>query len=404
MNQICKRNSSGTWFRKHYAILLAAMFVAALLLGACDVLSGAKGEPTPVVQPVSQSAGNVIVEGHIVPRENTDLFFTTAGKVDEVLVKQGDQVSKGQVLARLGDREPYQAQVTASELELTSAQQAYDDLTKKAGLAYGQAWMDVTNAENAYLDAQERLAKIDTDDYQDKIDDAKQTVADAESELKDAQDEFDKYADLDVNNTNRKNAENALTDAQDKYDKAVRERDRLVNDLDQARAEVELAKSQLEDAQRRRDARKDGPDPDELALAKARLDNANAQFAAAQSALTNLDLTAPYDGAIVKVDITAGEMALPNRIVMVIADFSQLYVETSDLTENEVISIKVGQSAIIAPDALPDLELNGKVERIADTYVEKSGDITYLVRVLLTDIDPRLRWGMTVEVRFGETP
>ena len=63
-------------------------------------------------------------------------------------------------------------------------------------------------------------------------------------------------------------------------------------------------------------------------------------------------------------------------------------------------TFKPGQSASIVPDALPELTMTGQVESIADTYAEKSGDITYLVRILLKDPDPRLRWGMTVEARM----
>ena len=180
----------------------------------------------------------------------------------------------------------------------------------------------------------------------------------------------------------------------------MRERDRLENDLEAARATADMARARLEDAIRTRDARQDGPDPDDLALAQARLENAQAQLAAAQQALANYDLVAPFDGTLVKVDISLGEQVLPNQKVMVLADLSQWYVETSDLTENEVVQIAEGQSASLTPDALPDLVLNGKVETISDTYVEKAGDITYTVRILLTDTDPRLRWGMTVEVRL----
>jgi hypothetical protein len=49
------------------------------------------------------------------------------------------------------------------------------------------------------------------------------------------------------------------------------------------------------------------------------------------------------------------------------------------------------------------LELKGSIESIADYFVEKSGDITYRVRVKLEQTDPRLKWGMTTETRFTES-
>jgi len=46
--------------------------------------------------------------------------------------------------------------------------------------------------------------------------------------------------------------------------------------------------------------------------------------------------------------------------------------------------------------------LSGSVETIKDKFVEKRGDVTYTTRILLDEIDPRLRWGMTVVVTFEE--
>ena len=58
-------------------------------------------------------------------------------------------------------------------------------------------------------------------------------------------------------------------------------------------------------------------------------------------------------------------------------------------------------SRYVAPDALPELEVAGYVESISDLYEEKFGDVTYTTKITLTEDDPRLRWGMTVVVRFA---
>ena len=383
--------------------VLLALLVAALPLAACDVLNGkTTEEPAPLATAVAARDTRVIVEGRIVPREDSELFFLTGGEVDEVLVSEGQQVTRGQVLAKLGDRESYQASVTGAELELMLAQQAVDDLERTTSLAYQQARLEVAQATTANLEAKARLEEIDTDDTQRKIDDANVRLSDKEDALQDAQDEFDKYANLDPDNTQRKNAEDMLEAAQTAYDQAERERDGLVNDLEQVRAEAALSNARLQEAQYALDQRTDGPDKAKMAAADARLKNAQAQLEAAQAALTNLNLVAPYDGTIVRVSIAVGETALPNHAVMVIADFSAWYVETTDLTENEVVSIAIGQTALIVPDALADLEMTAEVEAISEAYTEIAGDISYEVRLILSDPDPQLRWGMTVEVTFDE--
>jgi hypothetical protein len=65
-----------------------------------------------------------------------------------------------------------------------------------------------------------------------------------------------------------------------------------------------------------------------------------------------------------------------------------------------VVEVQLGQKVTVVPDALPDLELAGTVEEISDTFQEKQGDVTYTVRIRLDEVDPRLRWGMTVVVTF----
>ncbi len=121
---------------------------------------------------------------------------------------------------------------------------------------------------------------------------------------------------------------------------------------------------------------------------------------AAKANLENLDLMATIDGTVVDLDLVVGQQVTPGQPVMRIADLSQLYVETDDLTEIEVVDVEVGQKVTVVADALPDVEMTGTVESINQVFEEKRGDITYTVRIALDDPDPRLRWGMTVVVTF----
>ena len=375
-----------------------------LALTGCSGLSlttNAAAEPAPTL-PAVQADPFVIAEGHIVPRDSATLAFLTSGEVKEILATEGQQVSKGDVLARLGDTETAQAAVTAAELEKLNAQQALDDLNKKSALASSQAELNLRTAEKAVIDAQQKFDELDTDEFQNQLDDLWVAVTDAKTELDDAQTEMDKYLDLDKDNPTRKKAEDDLKAAQKKYDDALREHDLKKNSLDQARADLAMAQATLEDAKREAESRKNGPDPDELALAQSRLKNADAQLAAANSALDQMELKAPYDGTVLDVKVSAGEQVVPSQPVIVFADLSQWYVETSDLTELDVVRIDPAKEVTVTPDALPDLHLDGTVESIGKTFTEKGADITYKVRILLKDSDPRLRWGMTVEVKFQQ--
>ena len=125
-----------------------------------------------------------------------------------------------------------------------------------------------------------------------------------------------------------------------------------------------------------------------------------AQLAAAQDALSNFTLTAPFDGTVMDVNVNVGDQVGPETWAVKVADTSSWYVETSDLTELEVVKVALGQKVTFVPDALPDMEISGVVDSISQAFLAQGGDILYKVKIKLDKLDPRLLWGMTVEVTF----
>lgn len=369
-------------------------------ISSCNLLPGAASNSSATAVPVVTADPSVSAEGHLVPRDSATLVFFTGGKIAEIPVKEGDVVKKGTVLMRMGDREQAQAAVASASLEQLNARQALDDLKEKSDLGEGKAQQALAAAQKAVYDAQKIVDDLNTDDYQQELDDDWIAVTDAQDELKDAQDDLDKYQDLDSDNQTRKDAQQKVDDAQKKLNETQRTYGLWKNQLDEANANLALAKAQLSDAQREFDNRKNGPDPDDLALAQSQYDNATATLTAAQAALANLDLTAPYDGTVVEIRTSTNEAVAPNQPVIVFADFSTWYVETSDLTEMDVVDIHPEQKVTIVPDSIHDLILTGSVESIANSAKDKAGDVVYTVRIKLEKPDSRLRWGMTVNTTF----
>ena len=227
-------------------------------------------------------------------------------------------------------------------------------------------------------------------------------VNDAEDDLEDAQDDYDQNSDLAEDNDVRQDSKDALDQAHKDYNQAVRERDQIKLDYETLKADLKMAQDVLADASREFDAWLNGPDPDEFALAQARVDNAHAQVNAAQAALDNLEITAPFAGTMVNIDITLNEQVTPGSPVILVADFSEWYVETDDLTEIEVVDIEEGQSVEVEADALPGETIYGEVVLIKEFAVLNRGDVTYTARILLDEFDLPLRWGMSMTVRFPE--
>jgi len=407
--------------------------LSALLLSACASAAAQELNDPTALPPVQDFA--VVAEGRLVPNESAQLAFVSSGQVDQILVEEGDSIKSGDLIARLGNREALEANLAAAELEalaanmelaaanleLLNAQKAYDDLYENWPDMAIQAEQNLTDARQAAHDAERNLGYKTGTANQFDIDTAWSQVVLAEKELEDAEEKFEPYANKPEDNLTRANYQAKLAQAQKAYDRAVKNYNALKDpsgafEISQAESHNSVAQARLAQAQKDYDELLEGPDPDDVALAEAqikaaevriataegRADTAQVNIAAAQAALENLDLVAPFDGTIVDLNLILGEQVTPGNPVVTLVDFSQWYIETDNLTEIEVVDVAVGQIVSIVPDALPEVTLSGTVEAIGDFFVEKRGDVTYTARILVDKIDPRMRWGMTVVVTFEE--
>ena len=378
------------------------VLLVSLLLSSCSGvnLSGA-ADPTPI--PTVTLSSGTIAEGRVVPMEFTTLSFPVRGDVAEINVSEGDQVSKDTILISQNQAEQLLAGLDQAKLAQITAQQQLDQLNRQADLNQARAKQELATANVAVSDAQKALDDLDTADFREELDDKRIAVQDAEDDLSDKQDTLDKYLDLAEDNSTRKSAQTAVDDAQRALHAAQRDYVLLQSDLDQAQSALDLAMSQQKEAQYKLNASQNGPDKDELALAQAQLDSANSQLAAAQYELDQLNLLAPYDGTVMEIqNLAVGETVNPGQVVVTFANKDTWYVETKDLTELDVVNIRVGQKVTVTPDALPNIQLNGVVESIGNVYTEKNYDVLYTVRIQLEKPDPALRWGMTVNITFPE--
>lgn len=131
----------------------------------------------------------------------------------------------------------------------------------------------------------------------------------------------------------------------------------------------------------------------DVAKAQALVDSAKAVLAAQSN------LTAPFAGTVISVDISPYETVAPGQVVMVIGDLSKYQIETTDLSERDVPRVKVGQSATAYIEAL-DEEFTGKVVDVARISSEVGGDVVYKVTIELDKQPAGLLWGMSADVNI----
>ena len=385
--------------KKIINIIIIMLVVSSLTLTACANQPAA----TPVVDAAvagAPAANSIVAEGHLNPVQAVNLSFQARGTVESVNVKIGDRVSKGDVLARLANASQAEAQLAAANLELVNAQQAFDTLIRTGPANLAAAWEAYMQAQTVRAEAARDWEDLNVNDIEDNIEDDKADVEDRAQDLKDAQEEFDKYKDLDKDNSKRKNAEDDLENAQEDYNEAVRKLEEETRKRDTVRAGLDAALAAEAEAKHQYELSAEGLNKDQLALAQARLDNARAQIAASESNLSNFILTAPFDGVVAEVAIEIGEQVGAESRAVSIADTSSWIIETTDITELEVVKLDIDQKVTFTADALSDVTMNGTVTEISQSSFTQGGDVIYTVRIQADDVDPRLKWGMTVEITF----
>ncbi|MBN8658308.1 MAG: efflux RND transporter periplasmic adaptor subunit [Anaerolineae bacterium] len=135
----------------------------------------------------------------------------------------------------------------------------------------------------------------------------------------------------------------------------------------------------------------------DVAKSQALVDSAKAVLAA-QS-----DLTAPFAGTVISVDIAPYETVTPGQVVIVLGDLSKYQIETTDLSERDVTQVQIGQPATVFIEALNG-DFTGKVVDVARISSEIGGDVVYKVTIELDEQPAGLLWGMSadVEISVGE--
>lgn len=285
---------------KHWkitAIILLCLALAGSV--ACIPFRGGAGEEADTSQLVEVVRGDLSVvvsgSGNIAVSDEANLTFGSSGKVDEIYVEEGDEVSYGEVLAELD--------TSALELALTEAELA----VKQAELAIKQAETGKVQAEADWKQA----------DYNRRV--LQRSLA--ESRL-------------------RKIAE---------------------TELEAATLRLEVADLQLEVAN------------SQLVAAEEAVDEAQKQ-------LDEATLSAPFRGVVTSVDVIEGDAVSATTTIVHLIDLAAMEL-TVALDEIDIPSVKPGQRAIIELDALPALNLEGRVSSIGPLPTVESGVVLYEVEI-----------------------
>jgi len=313
--------------KSKWKTILIVLVVLALGIGvyASTVLSKRGVVAVQTGKVVRQDLTSVVTaSGEIKPKNYINIGANALGILTEILVKEGDHVRKGQLVARIENVQP-EAQVASQKAQVSSAEA--DSNAAEAALKTSDEALRTQQAVIDHYKADLEHAKLDYDRAQELY--KGQLLAKQDFDAKKAT-----------------------------YDAAVAAVKEQETRLTQARSQREQTAAQLASAQRR------------VAQAKAVL----AQFS---DVLHKYDSYAPLDGVVTNLPVRVGETVVPgvtNLVgsnIMTIADMSLITAEVK-VDETDIVSVALDQKADITIDAMPNKTFKGHVIEIGDTAILRS--------------------------------
>jgi len=373
----------------------------------------------------------------IVEADEVAVSSEVGARVAEVFAEKGDGVAAGDKLYRLDD-EFLQTErgrlvaagsqaITGAKLQLLIAEQGLRDLEDDWPIIAAQARLALANATDA-LDDSEKYRNNQQEGQrasETTIKNARAELTLAEKALKGAKSKYDSEPGSRREDAGKASAYKAYAAAQQRYDAALRSYNWYTGHptgvqqeiLD---AEVALAEASVADSQAEWEKWKDGPDPAQLELAIANVDNALAQLelaeADAEVQLANMDLQlgkylilSSVDGTILTHNVEVGEIVLPGAPTMIIGQLDDLTI-TVFIPEDKYGLVSIGDTAEVTVDSFPDRTFNAIVISIADEAEftprnvqteEERRTTVFAVELAVVDPDRMLKPGMPADVVFS---
>jgi HlyD family secretion protein len=311
----------------------------------------------------------LVVSGNLELTE-VNIAFKTAGRLIERSVDEGDDVKKGQIVARLdrdqlsAQRERETAAVASNEAQFVQAQTAVE--FQRATLA-----ADIETRRGDLEAAEARLAELRNGSRPQEKADAHAAVEAAASELDRSKKDWERaqtlYKNDDISTAQRdqyrKNFENA-----DAMYKSAKEREDLVlagprvEQINAQLAQVERARGALKMAEanalelRRREQ--------EIATRRAEITRSKANVTLIDTQLSDTVASSPVDGVVLVKSADVGEILAPGTTVVTVGDIDHPWIRAY-INETDLGKVKIGSKAKVTTDSFKDKSFTGHVTFIA---------------------------------------
>lgn len=334
-------------------IIIGVVVVAVLaIVLIVSVIATRRDEPEVITIKLTtrpELRQTVTASGEVRPVRYIKLTSEVPGRIEEIYVTAGDQVTKGKPLVRV---DPTQLQ-SNQEAQWAATQASLNDV-QNARNAVTSAQQALVVAESSVAAARQQVVAMQTN------------VDRAQVELNTAQRELKRYTEL----------IEAGVSSRLEYDQA---RDRFETakiSLETAKANLEAQRIAVKEATERANQQRIAVKEAQTSIrsSEMRANQQQAMLRGQVSQRSKATQLSPLNGVVADIPTRVGEFAvagLSTTPLMTIADMSQINVEVN-VDETEINNVKVGQEAKVKVDALGDKEIKAVVTQKNPLAISKS--------------------------------
>ncbi|MEH2067285.1 MAG: efflux RND transporter periplasmic adaptor subunit [Nostoc sp.] len=345
----------------------------------------------------------VSANGEVKPERSINLSPKNSGVLKTLLVKEGDIVKQGQILAYMDDSN-LRGQFTSAQGQLA---QAEANLQKAQA---GNRPQDIAQAQAQLDEAEANLQKVQAGNRSQDIAQAQARLQSAQANLSKVEDDFRRNQQLynaggislqtlNQNRADKDSAQAAVNEAQQAL--ALQKAGSRKEDIEQARAVVNQRQQALA-------LLKAGSRKEDIDAARAQVTSARGSLQNIQAEINDTIIRAPFDSVVTKKYADPGAFVTPTTASSDVSSATSSSILSlastnevvANLAETNISKISLGQKVTIQADAYPGKTFEGKVKQIAAQSVVEQNVTSFEVRVSLSDPQRLLRSGMNVEADF----
>ncbi|HEY9617948.1 MAG TPA: efflux RND transporter periplasmic adaptor subunit [Microcoleaceae cyanobacterium] len=345
----------------------------------------------------------ISANGTVQPERSVNVSPKSSGILKELLVKEGDRVQAGQILARMDDSN-LQGQLLQAQANLASAQANLDKLLA------GNRPQEVAQAQAQLAAAQANLDKLVAGNRPQEVAQAQAQLTSAQANLRQAELTFNQnqqlYSTGAISQRELDTSRTALDTAKAQVDQA-----RQALNLQQSGTrpeEIAAARAQVEQLRQALSLQRSGSRPEDIAAAQAQVLNAEGALKTVQTQINDTVIRAPFSGVITRKFADPGAFVTPttssssessatSSSILALASTNRVEAKVA---ETSIPKIKVGLPVSITADAYPNQTFQGQVVQVATQSTVEQNVTNFEVKTSVIDPKNLLQSGMNVNVEF----